>query len=84
MKLVSGVARIEMFSAWEEADAYFDKLLMCIASVLGVNPILGGGQIDQLVIGARFLDGVASEGGLDLEAAIVSMQLIDATGHPVN
>lgn len=76
-------ARIEVFSASGDPDAHLDTLLTSIATVLGVDPALGG-QIDQMEIGAPDFDGAAPEGGPDIKAAIVPVRLTYETAHPLN
>ena len=76
-------ARIEVFSASGDPDAHLDTLLTSIATILGVDPALGG-EIDQMEIGAPDFDGAAPEGGLDVKAAIVPVRLIYETAHPLN
>jgi len=76
-------ARIEVFSASGDPDAHLDTLLTSIATILGVDPALGG-QIDQMEIGAPDFDGAAPEGGPDIKAAIVPVRLIYETAHPLN
>jgi hypothetical protein len=76
-------ARIEVFSASGDPDAHLDTLLTSIATILGVDPALGG-EIDQMEIGAPDFDGAAPEGGPDVKAAIVPVRLIYETAHPLN
>ena len=76
-------ARIEVFSASGDPDAHLDTLLTSIATILGVDPALGG-QIDQMEIGAPDFDGAAPEGGPDIKAAIVPVRLTYETAHPLN
>jgi len=76
-------ARVEVFSASGDPDAHLDTLLTSIATVLGVDPALGG-EIDQIEIGAPDFDGAAPEGGPDVKAAVVPVRLIYETAHPLN
>ena len=76
-------ARVEVFSASGDPDAHLDTLLTSIATVLGVDPALGG-EIDQMEIGAPDFDGAAPEGGPDVKAAVVPVRLIYETAHPLN
>jgi hypothetical protein len=76
-------ARLEVFSASGDPDAHLDTLLTSIATVLGVDPALGG-EIDQIEIGAPDFDGAAPEGGPDVKAAVVPVRLIYETAHPLN
>lgn len=75
-------ARIEVFSASGGLDAHLDTLLTSIATVLGIDPALGG-QIDQMEIGAPDFDGAAPEGGPDVKAAIVAIRLVYETSNPL-
>jgi hypothetical protein len=75
-------ARIEVFSASGDPDAHLDMLLTSIATVLGVDPGLGG-KIDQIEIGAPDFDGAAPEGGPDVKAAIVPIRLVYETSNPL-
>ena len=75
-------ARVEVFSASGDPDAHLDMLLTSIATVLGVDPGLGG-KIDQIEIGAPDFDGAAPEGGPDVKAAIGPIRLVDETSHPL-
>ena len=75
-------ARIEVLSASGDPDAHLDTLLTSIATVLGVDPALGG-QIDQMEIGAPDFDGAAPEGGPDVKAAIVPIRLVYETSNPL-
>jgi hypothetical protein len=76
-------ARVEVFSASGDPDTHLDTLLTSIATVLGVDPALGG-EIDQIEIGAPDFDGAAPEGGPDVKAAVVPVRLIYETAHPLN
>jgi len=73
-------ARVEVFSASVDPDAHLDTLLTSIATVLGVDPALGG-EIDQMEIGAPDFDGAAPEGGPDVKAAIVPIRLVYETSN---
>ena len=75
-------ARVEVFSASVDPDAHLDTLLTSIATVLGVDPALGG-EIDQMEIGAPDFDGAAPEGGPDVKAAIVPIRLVYETSNPL-
>jgi hypothetical protein len=73
-------ARVEVFSASVDPDAHLDTLLTSIATVLGVDPALGG-EVDQMEIGAPDFDGAAPEGGPDVKAAIVPIRLVYETSN---
>ena len=73
-------ARVEVFSASVDPDAHLDTLLTSIATVLGVDPALGG-EIDQMEIGKPDFDGAAPEGGPDVKAAIVPIRLVYETSN---
>ena len=75
-------ARVEVFSASGDPDAHLDMLLTSIATVLGVDPGLGG-EIDQMEIGAPDFDGAAPEGGPNVKAAIVPIRLVYETSNPL-
>lgn len=76
-------ARVELYSGSADPDVHMDALLVGLGEALNAGPTLGS-LVDYMDIGAPDFDGAAPDGGPDIKAAVVSVQLTYETDHALS